>query len=75
MSEPPQVPKWPAVKFGRMKKMSDLVVNRTDFDGWPFWNQLEFRHVMYLILMVYSCLIWFLKLKGVAAFLLSNMAI
>ena len=24
----------------------------SNFDGWPFWNQWEFRDIMYLILKV-----------------------
>ncbi len=47
------VSKWPAVKVGRSKNTSVLLVKRTffhssNFDGWPFRNQLVFRDVMYI---------------------------
>ena len=61
VSELPLVPKWAAVKFGRTKKTSVLefpglrpwtFFRSSNFDGWPFWNQWEFRDIKYPILKV-----------------------
>ena len=31
---------------------TDVFFRSSNFDGWPFWNQWEFRDIMYLILKV-----------------------
>ena len=48
---------WIQNKVESLKKISVLIVKQTvfqsfNFDGLPFWNQLEFRDLMYLILKV-----------------------
>ena len=32
--------------------LDELVFRSSNFDGWPFWNQWEFRDILYLILKV-----------------------
>ena len=56
-------------KLEERKKPSVVVLKRTffrsfNFDSWPFWNQLEPRDIMYLILKVYLRSIWIKTVQG-----------
>ena len=38
-------------KYG-LPYLYEFTKSSSNFDGWPFWNQWEFRDIMYLILKV-----------------------
>ena len=42
----------PIVARVMLKRKTDDFFRSSNFDGWPFWNQWEFRDMMYLILKV-----------------------
>ena len=68
------VQEWQVVKLESSKKSPFSLLKRTffrtfNFDGLSFLNHWEFRHVMYLILKVWSVVKWSQQLKGVAGLL------
>ena len=74
MSELPVVQEWQVVKVESLKKSPFSLLKQTffrtfNFDGSSFLNHWEFRHVMYLILKVWSVVKWSQQLKGVAGLL------
>ena len=65
---------WPMIKVVSRPWASFLLLKQTffwslNFDVSSFWNQWEFRDVIYLIWKVWSVPSWSQKLKGVAVHL------